>query len=83
MFPGAEVEIGSRGQRDALLEEHGLTHDSCRYVRRPQYKAAVEEVTLDDVREGISRGLHIKDDGGAEELPDFGPTAIIPTIGGD
>lgn len=83
MFPGADVEIGSRGQRDSLLDEHNLTHDSSRYTRKPVFKSAVEEVTLDDVREGISRGLHIPSDTGAEDFIDCESPVEVSKVGAD
>lgn len=79
-FPGKPVEITCPRQRDILLDEHNITYDSGRYVRKPVFRAAVEDITIGDVREGISRGLHLKCDNGDEEFKDSGPPAEVPII---
>ena len=50
------VLIETAAQRDALCQEHGVTYDSTRYVGKPKTKAAVEDVTLGDVKEALNKG---------------------------
>jgi len=53
---GKPIEITSRDQRDTLLKQHGLSYDSNKYHRKPEYKSAVDDVTLGDVKEALDTG---------------------------
>lgn len=50
------IRIETKQQRDALCEKHGVTYDSTKYSRKPKYRAAVEDVTLGDVKEAFESG---------------------------
>lgn len=50
------VRIENKQQRDALCEKHGVTYDSGKYLKKPKYRPAVEDITLGDVKEAHERG---------------------------
>lgn len=55
-LPGGPVHFETAAQRDAALDKHGCTYDSTRYHRRPQYRPAAQQVTLDEVHAAVERG---------------------------
>ena len=43
------VYIETREQRESFLDRHNLTYDSGKYVRRPVYRPASADITLEDL----------------------------------
>ena len=47
---GKPIHIETRKERENHCNEHGVTFDSGRYVRKPQYKSVVDSITMEDIR---------------------------------
>lgn len=53
---GKPIHITSKDQRDQLCKQHGVSYDSNKYHSKPRRKAAVEDITLGDVKDAINSG---------------------------
>jgi len=50
------IKIETKEQRDALCAKYGVTYDTGKYVRKPQEKAAVEDLDYGVVKRAIQNG---------------------------
>lgn len=55
-FDREPITVESRQQRDSLCAKHGVTYDTVKNFRKPVAKAAVEDITLGDVKQALETG---------------------------
>lgn len=65
------VFLETKEARDKFLDDNNLTYDTGRYVRRPQYRPAAADITIEDLDK------ELKENGPSE--PFRGDPSDIPT----
>lgn len=50
------IHIESKSQRDELCSKHGVTYDSMKSHKKPDYKSAVEELDYAEVKQALETG---------------------------
>jgi len=52
-FTGKDIKVESRGQRDALCAEHGLSYDGCKEASSPNTPPAIDSIDYGDLKAAL------------------------------